>query len=163
GYTAEEILGHSFRKFYPPEAVASGFPETELEIAAREGRFEDENWRVRKDGSRFWANVIITPLRNQGGDLVGYAKVTRDLSVRREAEGQARKLAAEEAAHADAQRRGEELEALNAELQRVNRELKAALEVAEMSREAALESAAAMAEAYRQLDQFAYVASHDLK
>src|SRR5690606_14537983 len=106
---------------------------------------------------------VITPLRNQGGDLVGYAKVTRDLSARREAEEQARKLAAEEAAHAEAQRRGEELEALNAELQRVSRELRAALGEAEMSREAALESAAAMAEAYRQLDQFAYVASHDLK
>ena len=163
GYTAREIIGHSFRKFYPPEAVAAGFPERELETAARYGRFEDEDWRIRKDGSRFWANVIVTPLRNDAGQLVGFAKVTRDLTARREAEEQARKLAAEEAQHAEAARRSEELATLNDRLRQSNDGLRSALKAAEDSRRAAEEAASAMAEAYRQLDQFAYVASHDLK
>ena len=163
GYTAGEIIGHSFRRFYPPEAIAAGLPEQELESAARDGRFEDEDWRVRKDGSRFWANVIVTPLRNDRGDLIGYAKVTRDLTARRDAEEQARKLAAEEAQRAEATRRSEELATLNARLKASNEELRFSLKAAEDSRNAAEEAASAMAEAYRQLDQFAYVASHDLK
>ena len=65
GYTAEEILGQHFSKFYPQEIVERGKPQHELEVAAAEGRFEDEGWRIRKDGSRFWANVIITALRGQ--------------------------------------------------------------------------------------------------
>ncbi|HLU07218.1 MAG TPA: PAS domain S-box protein [Woeseiaceae bacterium] len=163
GYKAGEIIGHSFRRFYPPEAVAAGLPERELETAARDGRFEDEDWRVRKDGSRFWANVVVTALRNDAGELLGYAKVTRDLTARREAENQARKLAVEEAQHAEATRRSEELASLNERLRRSNDELRSALEAAEDSRHAAEEAASAMAEAYRQLDQFAYIASHDLK
>lgn len=163
GYTAGEIIGHSFKEFYPPEAIAAGFPEQELQTAARDGRFEDEDWRVRKDGSRFWANVTVTALRSDAGELVGYAKVTRDLTARREAEEQARKLAAEEAEHAEASRRSTELATLNDRLKRSNDELRSALRAAEVSRQAAEEAAAAMAEAYRQLDQFAYVASHDLK
>ena len=86
GYSAQEIIGQHFSKFYPPEALARSFPQTELRIAAAEGRFEDEGWRVRKDGSRFWANVIITALRSEDGRLRGFAKVTRDLSKRREQE-----------------------------------------------------------------------------
>ena len=163
GYTADEIIGRSFRKFYPTEAIAAKLPERELECAAREGRFEDEDWRVRKDGSRFWANVIVTALRNDAGELIGYAKVTRDLTARRDAEAQARKLAVEEAQHAEALRRSEELEQLNARLKHSNDELQAALKAAENSRLAAEQASSAMAEAYRQLDQFAYVASHDLK
>lgn len=163
GYTAGEILGSSFKRFYPEEAVASGFPERELKEAVRDGRFEDENWRVRKDGSRFWANVIITPLFDDAGELIGFAKVTRDLTERREAEEQARRLAAEEAKHTEAMRRTEELARLNERLQQTNNDLQAALGAAENSRESAEKAAAAMAEAYRQLDQFAYVASHDLK
>ncbi|HEU4630294.1 MAG TPA: PAS domain-containing sensor histidine kinase, partial [Gemmatimonadaceae bacterium] len=103
GYTAEEIVGRHFSVFYPEDKVADGFPQYELEVAAREGRFEDEGWRIRKDGTRFWANVIITALRNEAGQLVGFAKVTRDLTERRAAEEQrladARRLAAAEAAN----------------------------------------------------------------
>ena len=86
GYTAEEIIGKHFSIFYPREKVEEGFPEFELREADRVGRFEDEGWRVRKDGSRFWANVVITALRDSAGRLVGYAKVTRDLTERRLAE-----------------------------------------------------------------------------
>ena len=101
GYQAPEIIGKHFSIFYPPEEVAAGKCEMELEGAAREGRFEDEGWRVRKDGSRMWANVVITALRDAGGTLVGYAKVTRDLTERRAAEENLRALAAERAALAE--------------------------------------------------------------
>ncbi|HEY7770562.1 MAG TPA: PAS domain S-box protein, partial [Longimicrobium sp.] len=80
------MIGKHFTIFYPPEDVARGKTDIELEIAARDGRVEDEGWRVRKDGSRFWANVVITALRDSNGTLVGYAKVTRDLTERRAAE-----------------------------------------------------------------------------
>jgi PAS domain S-box-containing protein len=83
GYKEHEILGKHFSVFYPPEAVASGWPYHELEVAKVEGRFEDEGWRVRKDGSKFWANVVITTLRDSAGELRGFAKVTRDLTERR--------------------------------------------------------------------------------
>src|SRR5262245_2480919 len=83
GWRAEEIIGQHFSVFYPPEAVERGLPAIELVVAAREGRFEDEGWRVRKDGSRFWANVVITALHASDGTLTGYAKVTRDLTERR--------------------------------------------------------------------------------
>jgi len=86
GYTADEIIGKHFSIFYPPEKIATRFPEFELEQAALTGRFEDEGWRIRKDGSQFWANVVITALRDKTGTLVGYAKVTRDLTERRNAE-----------------------------------------------------------------------------
>ena len=86
GYTAEEIIGRHFTTFYPPEAIASGLPERELVVAQAVGRFEDEGWRLRKDGTRFWANVIITALRDRAGNLLGFAKVTRDLSERRKIE-----------------------------------------------------------------------------
>ena len=82
GYSADEIIGRHFSVFYPPEKIAERFPDYELEVARREGRFEDEGWRIRKDGSRFWANVVITALRDATGTLVGFAKVTRDLTER---------------------------------------------------------------------------------
>lgn len=93
GYSPEEIIGSHFSRFYRPEEVAAGKCEMELVEAARVGRFEDEGWRVRKDGSEFWANVVITALRDESGRLVGYAKVTRDLSARRQSEDNARRLA----------------------------------------------------------------------
>jgi PAS domain S-box-containing protein len=83
GWTAGEIVGQHFSRFYPAESIAAGLPERELTGAARDGRFEDEGWRIRKDGSRFWANVIITALRDADDKLIGYAKVTRDLTERR--------------------------------------------------------------------------------
>jgi PAS domain S-box-containing protein len=86
GYKADEIIGKHFSIFYPPNQIERGFPNFELREAARVGRFEDEGLRVRKDGSRFWANVVITALRDPSGGLVGFAKVTRDLTERRRAE-----------------------------------------------------------------------------
>jgi PAS domain S-box-containing protein len=86
GYTAEQIIGEHFSRFYPADAQQSGWPQRELDIAKREGRFEDEGWRVRQDGSRFWANVVITALRDPEGKLVGFAKVTRELTERRQRE-----------------------------------------------------------------------------
>lgn len=83
GYKADEIIGHHFSIFYPEEAIERGFPAYELEVAAREGHFEDEGWRLRKDGSPIWANVIITALRDEKGTLVGFSKITRDLTERK--------------------------------------------------------------------------------
>src|SRR5690606_22954583 len=83
GYAASEIIGSSFSKFFTPEDLAAGKPERELEQARQHGRFEDEAWRVRKDGSRFWANVAISAMRDGTGQLVGFTKVTRDLTERR--------------------------------------------------------------------------------
>ena len=86
GYVAEEVIGKHFSIFYPPEAIASGKPGTGLRVAEQEGRFEDTGWRVRKDGSRFWANVVISPVRDAVGNLRGFAKVTRDITERLETE-----------------------------------------------------------------------------
>jgi len=86
GWRADEIIGRHFSTFYPQEARDAGWPETELRVATAAGRFEDEGWRVRKDGTRFWANVIITTLRGRDGELVGFSKITRDLTERRRAE-----------------------------------------------------------------------------
>jgi PAS domain S-box-containing protein len=110
-YTAEEIIGQHFRVFYPPEVAERGHPEYELEVALREGHYEEEGWRVRKDGSRFWANVLITAVFNEAGEHVGFAKVTRDTSERRRLE-QDRETAVRALAAAN-----EELEMLNRRLQ----------------------------------------------
>ncbi len=83
GYAASEIIGQHFSRFYPADALAKGWPDEELRRARELGRFEDEHWRIRKDGSRFWANVIITALRNAKGELIGFSKITRDLTERR--------------------------------------------------------------------------------
>lgn len=91
-YRAEEIIGEHFSRFYPAEAIARNWPQYELEMARREGRFEDEGWRVRKDGTQFWANVMITALRDEAGHLLGFSKVTRDMSDRKRAEEDARRL-----------------------------------------------------------------------
>lgn len=93
GYKAHEIIGQHFSRFYLPEAIESKWPQRELEIAEKEGRFVDEGLRVRKDGSTFWANVVITPLRDEiTGELRGFSKVTRDLTERRALEERTRHL-----------------------------------------------------------------------
>ena len=86
GYTNSEIIGRHFSTFYPQDAIESGWPEHELQEAVEHGRFEDEGWRVRKDGTTFWANVVITALRDEAGQLHGFAKVTRDLTERKRTE-----------------------------------------------------------------------------
>jgi PAS domain S-box-containing protein len=184
GYKADEIIGRHFSVFYPEEKVAEGFPQHELDVAARGGRFEDEGWRIRKDGSRFWANVVITALRDASGALVGFAKVTRDLTERRAAEEQARSLAAEQAARAEAERRGEELrllseqleeqaieleqqreeaQALSEELEQTNEQLQRALAEANEARRSAESEAARAAEASRAKSDFLATMSHELR
>jgi PAS domain S-box-containing protein len=86
GYTEQDIIGKHFSIFYPKNMVDIGWPDHELAVAAVEGRFEDEGWRVRKDGSQFWADIVITALRDESGELRGFAKVTRDLTERKMAE-----------------------------------------------------------------------------
>lgn len=93
GYRQEEILGQPFSRFFTPEDVAQGKPARELERAIQEGRFEEEGWRVRKDGSRFWANVVVTPIRDGSRRLVGFVKITQDLTERRRAEDERLRLA----------------------------------------------------------------------
>jgi PAS domain S-box-containing protein len=100
GYTASEIIGKHFSVFYTPEDRAAGKPEHILDTVRREGRYEEEGWRVRKDGSRFWASVVITALRDESGEVTGFAKVTRDLTARRAAEENERALAREQAGRA---------------------------------------------------------------
>jgi PAS domain S-box-containing protein len=108
GYTASEIIGRHFSVFYPQVDIDSGKPAYELEVAARDGRFEDEGIRLRKNGTAFWSNVIITAVREPDGTLIGFAKVTRDLTERR---------AAEQRAIADARRVAESEHANSAKMQ----------------------------------------------
>jgi PAS domain S-box-containing protein len=86
GYTAAEIIGQNFSVFYPEPDRQAGAPQRALDIAAQEGRFETEGWRLRKDGSRFWVHVVIDPILGSGGEVIGFAKVTRDLTERKEAQ-----------------------------------------------------------------------------
>lgn len=112
GYTADDIIGQHFRVFYPPDVQASKHPEHELEEALRVGHYEEEGWRVRKDGSRFWASVLITAVYNEAGEHIGFTKVTRDSSQRRRLE-QEREHALQALAAANV-----ELESLNEKLRR---------------------------------------------
>lgn len=129
GYSAEEIIGKHFSVFYTDQDKQDKKPERELVIAAREGKYEEEGWRVRKDGTLFWANVLITRLLDAEGKLVGFAKVTRDLTEK--------KLAEEKLVRSEQRYRllATALEKANSELGHSNQEL----------------------------EQFAYVVSHDLK
>jgi PAS domain S-box-containing protein len=95
GYEAQEIIGRHFSCFYTEEAIQRGYPGLELQIAASAGQHEDEGMRVRKDGTRFWANVVISALKDETGRLAGFARVTRDLSERKAAEERLRGIAAE--------------------------------------------------------------------
>src|SRR5262249_31202324 len=102
GYKAEEIVGQHFSHFYPREAVERGWPAEQLRRAVAAGRFEDEGWRVRKDGSTFWANVVLTALRDEAGTLRGFSKVTRDLTEPKQREEELLRL------HRDLERRVQE-------------------------------------------------------
>jgi PAS domain S-box-containing protein len=113
-YRAEEILGEHFSRFFVAEDIEAGLPQQQLQTAAVEGRFEGEGWRRRKDGSRYWAEVTVTALRDEGGQLRGFAKVIRDLSEPQRAEAEIRKL------HEDLKRRAGELEVANKELEAFN-------------------------------------------
>jgi PAS domain S-box-containing protein len=105
GYAVEEVMGRHFSRFYPPEDVARRKPQWELELAAADGRFEEEGWRVRKDGSTYWANVVITAVRDDAGALLGFAEVVRDLTERNRVEAELirAKVAAERASEAKSQ------------------------------------------------------------
>src|SRR5215204_2876935 len=177
GYQPHEIIGRHFSVFYSAEEVAAGKPQMELVVASREGRFEDEGWRVRKDGSLFWANVIVTALRGERGEVVGFAKVTRDLTERRAAEKQAIRLAAESAARAAAEDRSRQLDLLNQTLQEQALELEAQTEEAQSLAEELeqtnhdLQDAVAAAQAARESAEranraksdFLAVMSHELR
>jgi PAS domain S-box-containing protein len=124
GYKAHEIIGKHFSVFYPREAAESRWPERELEIATKEGRFTDEGLRVRKDGSTFWANVVITALRDDTGVLRGFSKVTRDLTERRVLEERGRQLNKELRARvAQLTESQRQVELRTLELQRLSNEL----------------------------------------
>ena len=177
GYTAQEIIGKHFSTFYPEADVVAQKPAKLLEIASHVGRVEDEGWRVRKDGTQFWANVVITALHDEDGALVGFAKITRDLTERRNAEEQARSLAAERAARQESEAHSQRLLQLTDELQRQAVELEAQTEEAqslseelEQANEAlqqqAVEAEAARAEAdaaNRAKTEFLAVMSHELR
>ena len=129
GYSTNEILGKHFSIFYPPEDIADKKPERELEIAVTTGKYEEEGWRIRKDGTRFWVGVVITAIFNAEKELIGFAKVTKDLTEKRKAEN-------------DLKESFERYRLLAEELNKTNIRL---------------------SEANNQLEQFASIASHDLK
>ena len=159
GYRPNEIIGRHFSTFYPPEDIAARKPERELEEAIRVGRVEDEGWRLRKDGSRFWASVVITAIRRDG-EVIGYSKVTRDLTERRAAQlraiEDARRVAMEEAARRAAEDRTKELHMLSGELRKQAHELELRTRDAEQARERA-------DEANRAKSQFLAAMSHELR
>jgi hypothetical protein len=160
GYRPREIIGQSFEKFYPDEDIANGKPARELEIAIRDGKYEEEGWRLRRDGTQLWASVLITALRNPAGELVGFAKVTRDLTERRAAERRAAKdaqrVVAEEAARKAAEEREQELRDLAEKLKQQ------ALELEARSQDAAKAQRLAD-EANRAKSQFLAAMSHELR
>jgi PAS domain S-box-containing protein len=124
GYSASEIIGQHFSCFYTQEAKDSGWPERELELAAMMERFGDEGWRVRKDGTQFWASVVITALRSPSGELRGFSKVTRDLTERRALEERTQELNKElRGKMTQLTESRSQLELQNIELQRLSNQL----------------------------------------
>lgn len=149
GYTATEIIGTHFEAFYTPEDRAAGKPARVLDVVRREGRFEDEGYRLRKDGKAFWANVVITSLENARGELSGFVKVTRDLTERRHAEQTERDLVRAEAARVAAE-----------SSERVVRDSETRAQESAKLAEAA---AARAEEANRMKDEFLATVSHELR
>ena len=167
GYREKEIVGKHFSQFYSEEDKASKKPERELEIATRTGKYEEEGWRIRRNGDAFFASVLITAVRNKSGELIGFSKVTRDLTERRVAEEKAleaaSRLAAEEAARIAAEHREQELRDLADELKQRTRELETSNREAEEARREADDSLARAAEANRAKSQFLAAMSHELR
>jgi PAS domain S-box-containing protein len=167
GYRAKEIIGKHFSKFYTQPDLDAKKPERELEIATRTGKYEEEGWRVRKDGSTFWANVLITAIRNKAGELVGFAKVTRDLTERREAEERAlesaARAAAEEAARQEAELREKETRAMAERLQEQTKELELRRLQAEESGKLAEEARQRADAANKAKSEFLAAMSHELR
>jgi PAS domain S-box-containing protein len=153
GYTAEEIIGKHFSSFYLPEDLRDGKPSRELRIAEETGKYEEEGLRVRKDGSVFWANVVLTPVRRADGSLAGFAKVTRDLTERRAADERAledaRRIATKEAAREAAEARARELRELAEQLRAQAEELEQRTGEAEAASRAKSEFLAAMSHELR--------------
>ncbi|HEY4129065.1 MAG TPA: ATP-binding protein [Gemmatimonadaceae bacterium] len=184
GYKPDEIIGRNFSVFYSPNDIAAGVPGQLLEEAKRSGQAKAEGWRVRKDGSRFWAHVTITALHDDDGRLIGFAKITRDLTDRRADEMRARRLAAEQAAHAvtlaqskdfeqlnrqlqdqaaELESQTEEAQSLAEELEQANQSLQTTLLEAEEAREAALSARQLAEEANRAKTDFLATMSHELR
>jgi PAS domain S-box-containing protein len=135
GYAATDIVGRHFSVFYTPEERDAGRPQRLLSSAAEHGRVEDEGWRVRRDGTRFWADVVVTALRDSSGELIAFAKITRDLTERREAEEQRRVLLAEQRARGAAE---EALKARDRFLSVASHELKTPVATLQLSAESIL-------------------------
>lgn len=154
GYREDEILGKHFSTFYPKEVVASGWPQTELEQAVRLRRFEDEGWRVRKDGSTFWGNVMITPLFGPDGKLEGFSKITRDLTERRRNEERLRQLAAQLEVR---------MEERTAELAHANRALQAEIEERTKLERELRRRVSELAEEDRRKTEFLATLAHELR
>ncbi|HET9941167.1 MAG TPA: ATP-binding protein [Candidatus Eisenbacteria bacterium] len=154
GYAPDEILGKHFSVFYPEEAVRSKWPETELENAAKTGRFEDEGWRVRKDGTRFWANVVITTLYHPDGTVRGFLKITRDLTDRMRSEEGLRH------ARTELEMRVNER---TTELGEANRALKTEIAERHLLEQELRKRVAGMAEEDRRKNEFLATLAHELR
>ncbi|HZV90594.1 MAG TPA: PAS domain-containing sensor histidine kinase, partial [Candidatus Nitrosocosmicus sp.] len=154
GYTAEQVLGKHFSIFYPEEAIRSNWPQTELERASKNGRFEDEGWRLRQDGSRFWANVVITTLYHPDGSVRGFLKITRDLTERMRSEEGLRH------ARAELEMRVNER---TTELGEANRALKAEIAERHLLEQELRRRVAGMAEEDRRKNEFLATLAHELR